>query len=104
MLIFFNVPFTFGKGMISAVVTLLTYNSTLGALMAYVDEMGGNIAAEELFDGNSINVLRVAVYWVPGLLALVFRRHVNHNSTRMENLFVNMSVLCAFILSIGVGT
>lgn len=81
--------------------TLLTYNSTLGALMAYVDRMGGNIAAEELFDGHSINVLRVAVYWVPALLAFLFRRYVNHNSTRMENLFINMSMLCACILSIG---
>lgn len=108
-IVYLLVPMLFGKPwgrttwiMLGiTVVTLLTYNSTLGALMAYVDEMGGDIAAEELFDGHSINVLRVAVYWVPGLLALVFRHHVNHNSTRMENLFVNMSVLCACILSIG---
>ena len=85
----------------AAVATLLTYESTLGTLMAQVDEMGGNIAAEELFDGNSINALRVAVYWVPGLLALVFRRHVVYNSTRIENLFINASVLCACILTIG---
>ena len=108
-IVFLLVPLMFGKpwgrttwitiGVM--VFTLLTYNSTLGAAMEYVDEMGGDIAAEELFDGNSINVLRVAVYWVPGLLALVFRRHVNHNSTRMENLFVNMSILCACVLSIG---
>ena len=108
-IVYLLVPMLFGKPwgrttwiMLGiTVATLLTYNSTLGALMAYVDEMGGDIAAEELFDGNSINVLRVAVYWVPGLLALVFRHYVNHNSTRMENLFVNMSVLCACILSIG---
>lgn len=81
--------------------TLATYDATLGAVMKNVDEMGGDIAAEELFDGNSINELRVAVYWVPGLLALFFRRHVNHNSTRMENLFVNLSILCACVLSIG---
>ena len=108
-IVYLLVPLLFGKPwgrttwlvVLAAVATLLTYESTLGALMAQVDEMGGDIAAEELFDGNSINVLRVAVYWVPGLLALVFRRHVNHNSTRMENLFVNMSILCACVLSIG---
>ena len=108
-IVYLLVPLMFGKPwgkntwvMIGITVgTLFTYNSTLGVLMAYVDEMGGNIAAEELFDGNSINVLRVAVYWVPGLLTLVFRHHVNHNSTRMENLFVNMTMLCACILSIG---
>ena len=84
-----------------AVATLLTYDETLGALMASVDEMGGDIAAEELFDGNSINLLRVAVYWVPGLMALVFRRYVAYHSTRTENLIVNGSVLCACILTIG---
>lgn len=107
--VYLLVPLLFGKPwgkttwiMIAlAVFTLLTYDSTLGAVMEYVDEMGGDIAAEELFDGNSINVLRVAVYWVPALLALVFKCYVNHNSTPMENLFVNMSVLCACIISIG---
>ena len=81
--------------------TLATYDATLGAVMQNVEEMGGDIAAEELFDGNSINELRVAVYWVPSLLALLFRRHVNYNSTRMENLFVNLSILCACVLTIG---
>ena len=107
--VYLLVPLLFGKPwgkttwiMIAvAVFTLFTYDSTLGVAMEYVDEMGGDIAAEELFDGNSINVLRVAVYWVPGLLALVFKRYVNHNSTRMENLFVNMSVMCACVISIG---
>lgn len=87
--------------LVVTVVTLLTYDVTLGTLMSSVNEMGGSVAAEELFDGNSINVLRVAVYWAPGLLALVFRRHVLYNSTRMENLIVNLSILCACILTIG---
>ncbi len=107
--VYLLVPLLFGKPwgkttwimVAAAVATLLTYESTLGALMESVDEMGGDIAAEELFDGNSINLLRVVVYWVPGLMALVFRHHVNYNSTKMENLFVNLSVLCACILTIG---
>ena len=84
-----------------AVATLLTYDTTLGALMARVDEMGGDIAAEELFDGNSINLLRVLVYWVPGVMALIFRRYVVYNSSRTDNLIVNGSILCACILTIG---
>lgn len=108
-IVYLVVPLLFGKpwGITTwalvavAVFTLFTYDSTLGILMANVEEMAGNIAEEELFDGNSINVLRVVVYWVPGLLALLFRRHVNYHSTRMDNLFVNLSVLCACILSIG---
>ena len=53
------------------------------------------------FDNNAINVLRVAVYWVPALLALVFRKRLFSNSTRVENLFANMSLISAFILMIG---
>ena len=108
-IVYLVVPLLFGKPwgkttwlmVMIAVFTLVTYDSTLGALMRNVENMGGDIAAEELFDGHSINALRVAVYWVPALLALVFRKHVNYESTRMENLIVNMTVLCACILTIG---
>ena len=108
-IVYLLVPLLFGEPwgrttwimVAAAIATLLTYESTLGALMAQVEEMGGDIAAEELFDGHSINMLRVAVYWVPGLLALIFRRYVIYDSDRMENLWVNLSVLCACILTIG---
>lgn len=107
--VYLVVPLLFGKPwgkttwilLAATAFTLATYDATLGAVMQNVEEMGGDIAAEELFDGNSINALRVAVYWVPSLLALLFRRHVNYNSTRMENLFVNLSILCACVLTIG---
>lgn len=108
-IVYLVVPLLFGKPwgkttwilLAATTFTLATYDSTLGAVMQNVEEMGGDIAAEELFDGNSINALRVAVYWVPAVLALVFRKHVNYNSTRMDNLFVNLAVLCACVLSIG---
>lgn len=108
-IVYLLVPLLFGKPwgkttwimVAAAAATLLTYESTLGVLMTRVDELGGDIAAEELFDGNSINALRVAVYWVPGVIALLFRRHVIYNSSRMENLIINLSVLCACVLSIG---
>lgn len=107
--IYLAVPFLFGKpwgkttwitvGITAA--AFVTYRATFTAVTEYVEAMGGRIAVRELFDGNSVHPFRVAVYWVPGVLALVFRRYVNHNSTGMENLFVNMSVLCACVLSMG---
>lgn len=108
-IVYLIVPLLFGKPwgkttwilVAGTLFTLATYDATLGAVMQNVEELGGDIAEEELFDGNSINVLRVAVHWVPGLLALVFRKHVNYQSTRMDNLFVNLSILCACVLTIG---
>ena len=52
-------------------------------------------------DSHQINVLRVVVYWVPAILALVFCQRLFSDSTRKENLFVNMSLVSAFILTIG---
>ena len=59
------------------------------------------VAEIEVFDNNSINVLRVIVYWVPALIALFFRKRLFSDSTRTENMFVNMSLISACILMIG---
>lgn len=83
------------------VFAMLTYDSTLGAFMEYAQSIGAAVAEEEVFDDHQINILRVLVYWVPALLALVFRRRLFRDSTRAENLFVNMSIVSAFILTIG---
>ncbi len=80
---------------------MATYNSTLGAFMEYAQSIGALVAEVEVFDDHQINVLRVLVYWVPAILALLFRRRLFHDSTKAENLFVNMSIVSAFILTIG---
>lgn len=108
-IIYLVVPLLFGKPwgkttilMIAVfMVMLLTYDWTLGALMEYVNRVGGSMVEEEIFDGHAVNVLRVTVYWIPALLALFFWKHVNYQSTRAENALVNMSILCAGILTIG---
>lgn len=83
------------------VFAMVTYDSTLGAFMEYAQSIGALVAENEVFDGHQINILRVLVYFVPAILALVFRRRLFHDSTRTENLFVNMSMVSAFILAIG---
>ena len=69
--------------------------------MNYAQSLGAFVAEDEVFDGNQINVIRVIVYWIPTLIALIFRNRLFYNSTRAENLFVNMSIVSAFILMIG---
>ncbi len=80
---------------------MATYDVTLGRFMEYAQSLGAMVAEIEVFDSHQINILRVIVYWVPAVLALVFRQRLFSNSTRNENLFVNMSVVSAFILTIG---
>lgn len=85
----------------ATVFAMLTYDFTLGAFMRYAQSLGALVDEGELFDGHQVNLLRVAVYWVPALLALVFHRRLFRDSTREEDLFVNMSIVSAFILTIG---
>lgn len=101
--ILFNKPW--GKvtwlGLAVALFAMATYDSTLGAFMNYAQSIGALVDQDELFDGHQINALRVMVYWIPSILALVFRRRLFHDSTRYENLFVNMSIVSSIILMIG---
>lgn len=78
-----------------------TYDVTMGKFMEIAQSVGAYVTQEELFDGYQINALRVMVYWVPALLALVFRKRLFRSSTQTENLFVNMSIVSAFILTMG---
>lgn len=80
---------------------MLTYDMTLGAFMEYAQSIGALVSEDEVFDNHQINILRVLVYWVPAVLALFFRQRLFCNSARSENLFVNMSIVSAFILTIG---
>ena len=103
------VPFLFGKPwgkktwilLGAAFFAMATYDVTLGAFMNYAQSIGAMVAESEVFDGHQINILRVLVYWIPPILALIFRGRLFDNSSREENLFVNMSCTSAFILTIG---
>ena len=107
--LFAVVPFLTGRPWAKAtwmflgavVFAIATYDATLGAFMEFAQSIGATVAEREVFDGHSINFLRVLVYWIPALLALFFNRALFRNSTKVENLFVNMSITSAFILTIG---
>lgn len=102
-------PFLFEKpwgkvtwiGLGVALLAMATYNSTLGAFMEYAQSIGALVDESELFDGHKINFLRVVVYWAPSILALVFRKRLFNNSSRIENLFANMAIVSSIILMIG---
>ena len=103
------IPFLFNKpwgkttwiGLGVALFSMATYDVTLGAFMEYAQSIGMLVDESELFDGHQINVLRVVVYWIPTILALVLRKRLFHNSSRMENLFANMAIVSSIILMVG---
>lgn len=106
---FLILPLLFGRpwgsitylGLLATIFAMLTYDRTLGAFMEYAQSIGVLVDEGEVFDGHQINLMRVAVYWIPSILAFAFRKHLFRESSRSENLFVNMSTVCAMILTIG---
>lgn len=106
---FLILPLLFGRpwgiitylGLLATIFAMLTYDRTLGAFMEYAQSIGALVDEGEVFDGHQINLMRVAVYWIPPILAFAFRKHLFRGSSRRENLFVNMSIVCAMILTIG---
>ena len=99
----FNKPWgkTTWIGLAAVMFAMATYDRTLGAFMNYAQSIGALVDEGEVFDGHQINFLRIVVYWVPSLLALAFRSRLFKNSTRSENLFVNMSIVSSMILTLG---
>lgn len=103
------IPFLFNKpwgkttwlGFGVVLFAMATYDVTLGAFMEYAQSIGMLVDESELFDGHQINFLRVVVYWIPTVLALVFRKRLFHDSSRMENLFANMAIVSSMILMLG---
>lgn len=106
---FLILPILFGRpwgsitylGLLATIFAMLTYDRTLGAFMEYAQSIGALVDEGEVFDGHQINLMRVAVYWILPMLALIFRKRLFRESSRRENLFVNMSIVCAMILTIG---
>lgn len=81
--------------------SMATYDDTLGAFIEYTESMGAYISENEVFHDSQLNVLRVMVYWVPAVFALVFRRRLFHDATRSEILFANISIVSAVFLTLG---
>ena len=106
---FLILPFLFGKpwgkvtwaGLAVTIFAMLTYDMTLGAFMRYAQSIGALVDEGELFDGHQINILRVFVYWVPSIMAFVFRKRLFTDSNREENLFANMAIVSSIILMLG---
>lgn len=107
--VFLAVPFFFGKPwgkvtwllLAAVLISMATYDVTFGTIMNAALSMGINIVDWELFDGHSIHPIRVIVYWIPALFALFFSRRLFADSSREENLFANLSIGAALILTIG---
>lgn len=88
--------------LLGAIYVMRNFNTVLEGFMEFANESGKNVSSDEIIGVAGINPIRVAVYSIPPLFALVFRRYLFADGTdREHNIIVNMSFITLSIMSIG---
>lgn len=83
-----------------AVVVSLLLSRLMGGILAMTDALGGNYSSTD-FSGEGVNIFRVLAVWVPVFLSFWMRERIKRNSTRTGNMIINLSMLNAMIMFIG---
>lgn len=78
-----------------------TFQSTISTFVEVADQAGKNIPMEEVFDGNRMNIFRVAVYSVVPITALLFKQRINQDVDRQHSLFIQMNIVCLLFMMMG---
>ena len=85
-------------------ITMLTMNYFQDAIASFVeiaDSVGKNIATEEVFDGNRMNILRVAVYAVIPLVSFVFQGRLYNKIDRKHGIMIQMCTVSLMFMLLG---
>lgn len=92
----------FTYAFVAAVIVLLgNFQEIITTFLEQADEMGKSIAEYEVFDDNTINVFRIAVYAVPPLISLIFRKWIFHDSSKTKHVLVHMSIISLAFMAMG---
>lgn len=77
----------------ATLVIMLTFEDSIGSLLEYADSMGKHVAEYEVFDGNQMNPLRVAVFAVTPVLSLLLMPWLRPQLDRRRCILLNMSIV-----------
>lgn len=80
------------------------FQTVIETFVEVADQAGKNIPMEEVFDGNRMNIFRVAVYAVVPITALLFKRskrRINDQIDRRHSIFIQMSIMCMIFMMLG---
>ncbi|MBQ7921019.1 MAG: EpsG family protein [Clostridia bacterium] len=83
------------------VLVLYNFREVISGFMDEANELGKTLADYEVFDGHTVNALRILVYLVPPLISFVFRKWLYKDSSPMENVLVHMSVISLCFMLMG---
>ena len=100
--LFMNKPWTLTTYVSIAAIAfvLFTFETTITSFLEYAEDLGKNISEDIVFDTDSINIFRLAVFGVPPVLSFLFRKRLSNSSTEY-NLAMNMSILSFLVMCLG---
>lgn len=88
--------------LLAVYLVMANFNQVIEEFLEFASESGKQISSEEIIGTAAINPIRVAVYAVVPVFALLFRKWLFLDGTdREHNILVNMSILTVAIMSIG---
>lgn len=107
-LMFLVVPFMFFKPwsgatyimLLGTIVTGFVLQPLLGTVVDITTAIGEGYT-EGTFSGDGVGLPRVLACWTPVLISFIFRKELFADSTREQNLFVNLSMVFAGIMFVG---
>lgn len=74
--------------------------SLLGTVLEVTDLLGADYT-EESFEGEGVNILRVAVAFVPMILSIPYQRMLFRDADKTEYLMFNLSTVHALVMFVG---
>lgn len=80
---------------------MMNFKEVITAFMEQANELGKTLADYEVFDNNTINIFRLAVYAVPPVLSFVFRKWIFKDSLKMDHVLVHMSIISLAFMFMG---
>lgn len=83
------------------ITAMMTYDIIFGTFLEFGQSIGATVVEDEVFDGHTLNPIRVLVYSVVPVFGFIFRKRLFTASNEYENLFTNMGIISFLILSIG---
>ena len=87
---------------VAVIFALFFFESAITAFLSAADSAGKHVSEEVVLDGGGINLFRLAVYAVPVIISFAFIEHTPDLYDTPNSIFMNMSILSFFIMSLGI--
>lgn len=86
---------------IAMVALMMNFREVIREFMDQANELGKTLEDYEVFDSNTVNIFRLAVYIVTPLISLVFQKWIFHDSSTADHILAHMSIISLAFMCMG---